>query len=181
MFWSMAPLVVVCILLAGALGMCSFTPNGPTAGKPPTYDAHAALQADAREFAFPIREPQLPDGWQANSGRRDGIERGRGGNAHAEVSFVGYLSPSGAFMNVAQSNADEEKLVAKLSSSVVAHGAVDVDGVSWVAYEGGEGTEPVWATRLVAPRPGTTVAITGAGTPEEFRIVARGLQSASPL
>ena len=47
MFWSMAPLVVVCIVLAGVLGMCSFAPNGPGEGTPPPYDAPAALQADA--------------------------------------------------------------------------------------------------------------------------------------
>lgn len=62
MFWSMAPLVLVCIVLAGVLGMCSFTPSGPTTGAPPSYDAHAALQADARQFSFPIREPSLPEG-----------------------------------------------------------------------------------------------------------------------
>ncbi|MFD3042009.1 MULTISPECIES: DUF4245 family protein, partial [Mycolicibacterium] len=29
MFWSMAPLVVACIVLAGLLGMCSFQAGGP--------------------------------------------------------------------------------------------------------------------------------------------------------
>ena len=32
MFWSMAPLVVACIVLAGVLGMCSFAPSGPGQG-----------------------------------------------------------------------------------------------------------------------------------------------------
>lgn len=174
MFWSMAPLVVACIVLAGMLGMCAFTPSGPTVGKPPAYDAHAALQADARQFPFPVREPSLPEGWQANSGGRESIDG-------APLSKVGYLSPSGAYMAVAQSGAVEEKLVAKLNDSVVASGAQDVDGVTWVKYEGGEGAEPVWATRLASPTPGTTVAITGAGTPENFRSVAHAVQTAKPL
>ena len=29
MFWSMAPLVLACVVLAGLLGMCSFAPSGP--------------------------------------------------------------------------------------------------------------------------------------------------------
>ena len=32
MFWSLAPLVVACVILAGVLGMCSFQPKGPADG-----------------------------------------------------------------------------------------------------------------------------------------------------
>ncbi len=171
MFWSMAPLVVACIVLAGLLGMCSFTPNGPTAGDPPSYDAHAALQADARQFSFPVREPSLPEGWRANSGGRDSVEG-------LPLTKVGYLSPSGAYMAVVQSAATEEKLVPKLNSALVPRGPEDVDGVRWVAYEGGEGTEPLWVTRLDDK---VTVAVTGAGNTQAFQTVARAIQTAKPL
>ena len=43
MFWSIAPLVIACIVLAGMLGMCSFAPSGPGKGPTPSYDAPAAL------------------------------------------------------------------------------------------------------------------------------------------
>src|SRR6201991_4696823 len=36
MFWSMAPLVLACVVLAGVLGMCSFQPAGPGKGPPPS-------------------------------------------------------------------------------------------------------------------------------------------------
>lgn len=62
MFWSMMPLIVGCIVLAGLLGMCSFAPNGPGEGAPPPYDAPAALQADADALRIPIRLPDLPQG-----------------------------------------------------------------------------------------------------------------------
>lgn len=61
MFWSMAPLVVACIVLAGLLGMCSFQAGGPGVGPPPEFDAPAALQADAEALKIPIRLPQLPE------------------------------------------------------------------------------------------------------------------------
>ena len=35
MFWSLAPLVVACIVLAGLVGMCSFRPSGPADGAAP--------------------------------------------------------------------------------------------------------------------------------------------------
>ncbi|OAT69672.1 hypothetical protein AWB85_19990 [Mycobacteroides immunogenum] len=171
MFWSMAPLVLVCIVLAGVLGMCSFTPSGPTAGAPPSYDAHAALQADARQFSFPIREPSLPQGWRANSGGRDSVDG-------VPLSRVGYLSPSGAYMAVLQSGAPEERLVPKVNTSLVPRGPEDVDGVHWVAYEGDEGVEPLWVTRLGST---VTVGVTGAGDGEAFRTVARAVQTATPL
>src|SRR3954463_4163916 len=46
MFWSMAPLVLACIVLAGLLGMCSFAPEGPGQGPLPPYDTPAAMKAD---------------------------------------------------------------------------------------------------------------------------------------
>src|SRR6202165_1235721 len=73
MFWSIAPLVLACIVLAGMLGMCSFQPAGPGKGQIPTFDAAAALRADAATLGFPVRLPQLPEGWHANSGDRGGI------------------------------------------------------------------------------------------------------------
>ena len=116
MFWSLAPLVVVCIVLAGLLGMCSFQGRGPTEGPAPAYDAPSALQADADALEIPIRLPALPDGWRSNSGGRSGIEAGAvdpgtGAPTRAVVSRVGYLAPSGRYLSLTQSNAEEEQLV----------------------------------------------------------------------
>ena len=118
MFWSIAPLVVACIALAGMLGMCSFAPQGPGRGPAPQYDAPAALKADAAALHIPIRVPELPSGWHANSGSRGAIEAGRTDPVtkqpvRALTSKVGYLTAAGMFVALIQSNADEEKLVAE--------------------------------------------------------------------
>ncbi|OOK78134.1 hypothetical protein BZL30_2623 [Mycobacterium kansasii] len=47
MFWSLVPLVIGCILLAGMVGMCSLQPGGTNRGRIPSYDAARALRADA--------------------------------------------------------------------------------------------------------------------------------------
>jgi hypothetical protein len=183
MFWSLAPLVVACIVLAGLLGMCSFQGRGPTEGPAPSYDAASALQADADALKIPIRLPALPAGWRANSGGRSGIEAGAvdpgtGAPTRAVVSRVGYLAPSGKYLSLTQSNADEAKLVESIAPGLVPAGAQEVDGVSWVVYQGGEDVEPVWTTRLPGP---AQIAITGAGSPDEFRTLAVATQTQQPL
>jgi hypothetical protein len=185
MFWSLAPLVVACIVLAGLVGMCSFQPKGPAEGMAPSYDAPAALQADAEALGFPVRLPALPAGWQANSGARGGIEGGRttatGQRERAVTTRVGYLAPSKMYVSLTQSNADETALVQSINSSVYPTGAQDVDGVKWVVYQGGDGAEPVWTTRVEAPTGAAQLAITGAGSAEDFRALAAAVQSQPPL
>ena len=190
MFWSIAPLVIACIVLAGVLGMCSFAPNGPGAGPAPSYDAPAALQADADALKIPIRLPRLPEGWQSNSGSRKGIDGGRtdpssGQQARAVSSTVGYLTPSGMYLSLTQSNADEDKLVASINADLYPTGTQDVDGVKWVVYEGGatsgKPVEPVWTTRLTGPTGPAQIALTGAAGTDEYRMLAEATQTQSPL
>lgn len=181
MFFSIAPLVVACILLAGLAGMCSFQPTGTTSGPVPFYDDVAALDADAQTLGFPVRLPQLPEGWQPNSGGRGSITDGRTDPANpaqrlrAVTSTVGYLSPTGMYVSLTQSNADEQQLVGSIHPGMHPTGAVDVDGTSWVVYHGD--AEPVWTTRVGAAQ----LAITGAGNSNEFRVLAAATQSQPPL
>lgn len=184
MFWSLAPLVAACILLAGLAGMCSFSPGGTTNGPVPSYDAAAALRADAQALGFPIRLPQLPQGWQANSGRRSSVEDGRtdprtGQRLRAVTSTVGYLSPAGMYLGLTQSNADEDRLVSSMRTSMHPTGTVDVDGTRWVVYQGD--TEPVWTTRLAGPGGPAQLAITGGASDEDFRVLAAATQAQPPL
>lgn len=189
MFWSLMPLVLGCILLAGVVGMCSFQPASHR-GAVPAYDASAALRADAQTLGFPIRLPKLPAGWQANSGGRGGIEGGRadpstGQRLNAATSVVGYISPTGMYLSLTQSNADEDKLVSSIHRSAYPGGTTDVAGTTWVVYNGtgqsGADAEPIWTTRLTAPSGATQIAITGAGTTDQFRTLALATQSQPPL
>ncbi|MGH3524821.1 MAG: DUF4245 domain-containing protein [Mycobacterium sp.] len=177
MFWSIAPLVVACILLAGLAGMCSFRPGGTSSGPVPSYDVAAALRADAETLGFPVRLPRLPEGWQANSGSRGSIADGRtdpanpatGQRLRAVTSAVGYLSPTGMYLSLTQSNADEDKLVGSIHPSQPTQhptGTGDVDHTTWIVYEGDGQSEPVWTTRLAGPGGPAQLAITGAGNAE---------------
>ena len=185
MFWSMAPLVLACIVLAGVLGMCSFAPNGPGQGPLPPYDTPAALRADAQTLKIPMRLPRLPDTWHANSGSRDSIDGGRtdaaGQPARAVISRVGYLAPTGMFISLTQSDADEQSLVRSIDANLVPTGTQDVNGVTWIVYEGGEDSQPVWTTRLKGPTGPAQVAVNGPAGTDEYRTLAAATQSQPPL
>ncbi len=190
MVWSLIPLVIGCIVLAGLVGMCSFQPVGTNKGVIPAYDAAAALRADAQTLGFPIRLPQLPAGWHPNSGGRGGIEGGRkdpltGQRLNAATSTVGYISPTGMYLSLTQSNADEDRLVGSIHASAYPTGTVDVDGTTWVVYHGAgqsdADAEPVWTTRLAGPAGASQIAITGAGGADQFRTLAAATQSQPPL
>ena len=146
MFWSIAPLVLACIVLAGVLGMCSFQAGGPGKGPTPSYDAPAALQADADALKIPIRLPRLPDEWQSNSGSRNGIDGGRTDPVSRDSLPARSARPSdiwrpaACIVSLTQSNADEDKLVGSINADVYPTGVEDVDGVKWVVYDGGDGT-----------------------------------------
>ena len=166
--------------------MCSFSPGGINRGPVPSYDAASALRADALTLGFPVRLPLLPEGWQANSGGRGGIADGRtdpstGQRLRAVTSIVGYISPAGEYLSLTQSNADEDKLVGSIHPSMYPSGTVDVNGTRWVIYQGDEGVEPVWTTRLNSPAGPAQVAITGAGSADEFRTLAAATQTQPPL
>jgi hypothetical protein len=185
MFWSIAPLVAACIILAGMVGMCAFSPGGVNRGPVPSYDAVSALRADAQTLGFPVRLPRLPEGWRPNSGGRGGIPDGRtdpstGQRLRAVTSTVGYISPAGMYLSLTQSNADEAKLVGSIHPSMYPSGTVDVDGTRWITYQG-DGAEAVWTTRLNSPAGPAQVAITGAGDVDQFRTLAVATQTQPPL
>jgi hypothetical protein len=185
MFWSMAPLVLACIVLAGVLGMCSFAPNGPGQGPLPPYDTPAAMKADADALKIPIRLPKLPDGWHANSGSRASIDGGRtdaaGKPARAVISRVGFLAPTGMFISLTQSDADEQSLVRSIDADVVPTGTQDVNGTTWIVYEGGDDSRPVGTTRVSGPTGPAQIAVTGRAGTNEYRTLAAATQSQSPL
>ena len=88
------------------------------------------------------------------------------------------------YLSLTQSNADEDKLVAWIhassKSTLYPTGTVEVDGTRWIVYQG-DGVEPVWTTRLNSPAGPAQVAVTGAGSVDEFRTLAAATQSQPPL
>lgn len=174
MVWSLIPLIIACLLIAGVASQCTLSPGGPQQGPIPNFDADAALQYDASELGFPVRNPAVPDDWTPNSGSRQTITGEQGG----DVSNIGYISGAGRYNKLTQSDADEQVLVPFVvdGEERYASGTELVDGTEWVVYER-EGDEPVWVADLGDVR----LLITGSGTTEEFTTLAEATTSAEPL
>ncbi|MFI1911795.1 DUF4245 domain-containing protein [Nocardia sp. NPDC020380] len=176
LFWSLLPLVLICLVIAGIASQCTFSAKGPTQGQIPNFDAKAALSDDARTLSFPVRLPALPDTgpdkWTPNSGSHDTIV-GAGGGA---VSTVGFISPQGTYMQLTQTNATEDALAKKVMGNQYASGTEQVGDRKWVVY-GDPGSEPAWITDFGDVR----VLIKGAGNHAIFTTLATAVGNAQPL
>lgn len=160
MVWSLVPLVLFCVLIAGIASQCTFSPGGPTSGPIPSFDVDAALKYDAQDLQFPVRKPETPEGWTPNSGSRSIVSGDGGGDS----STVGFITEAGRYIQLTQSNAVETVLVPFVAGGPrTATGTEDVAGHSWIVY-GGEGVEPIWVSDFGDVR----LLVTGSASPEAF-------------
>jgi hypothetical protein len=175
MVGALAVLLVIIGVLVGFSRACSFNPGGPSIdpAAAPTVDASRELKAAADSVDFPIRRPELPAGWRANSSSVGPVGAGA-----SVVVRVGWLTPKGRFVQLSQSGAEPADVAAVETDRPDArpNGEVDVDGVRWTTYPGRR-EEIAWVTRL----DGVTTLITGTAGAEEFRELARAVRAARPL
>lgn len=170
MLLTMLPLILIVLGMAGLTGRCSFSPLGPTVqpGSAPTVDASAELQRAAGQVDFPVVAPRLPQGWRANSADMRSADREK------RAVRVGWLTSGGHYMRLSQSTASEAELVAfETDQPPRAQGMIRVAGADWVVYDSVR-SEKAW----VGERNGVRLLITGSGTKQEFRTLARAALSA---
>jgi hypothetical protein len=174
MVWSLIPLVIACLLIAGIASQCSLSPGGPKQGPIPNFDIDTALQYDASEIGFPVRNPAVPEDWTPNSGSRPTIAGDNGG----PVSTVGYITGSGAYLQLTQTSAVEEVLVPFVAGeeTVYASGTQNVSGRDWVVY-GEEGSRKYWVSDFGDVR----ILLGGTAGTEDFTTLAESLEVTEPL
>ncbi|WP_072688064.1 DUF4245 domain-containing protein [Rhodococcus marinonascens] len=173
MVWSLLPLVLFCVLIAGIASQCTLSPGGPTSGPIPSFDADAALEYDAKDLSFPVRQPVTPEGWAPNSGSRSIVSGDDGGDS----TTVGFITSAGRYIQLTQSDALETVLVPFVAGDPrTATGTEEVAGHSWIVY-GGEGVEPIWISDFGDVR----ILTTGSASPEEFEQLATSVADAPVL
>lgn len=168
-------LVIIGVLVTFTRG-CSFDPGGPdvSPGSAPSVDASAKLRDAAGSVTFPVRRPELPDGWRPNSSSTSPVGTGASANV---VVRVGWVTPEGRYLQLSQSGARaEEVLSVETGESSASTGSVEVSGVTWSVHSSRR-DEVAWLTTL----DGTVTVVTGSGTEEEFRELASSVLAAEPL
>ncbi|SHK93280.1 Protein of unknown function [Pseudonocardia thermophila] len=171
MVGAVVVLVVLALFVAGVSRSCTFAPGGPQVDQAatPTIDAAADLRRYAGEVPFPVRVPELPEGWRANSSGLDRVADG----SDERVVRVGYLTVANRFLRLLQGTASEEQLLRAQAggAAVGAQGPVDVDGTRWVVYTA---DEPIW----IADAGEVRYLITGSASEADFRALAEAVQQA---
>lgn len=175
MLLSMLVLGVAVLVLAAVSRGCSFSPGGASGDSTslPVVDVSAELQAAVGQVKFPLREPHLPAGWRPNSDSLSSV----GPNDVDQTVQVGWITPSGRFLQLSQSNGTPLDLVRKAAAlsddtPVSSTGTQQVNGTKWTVYPGVR-TEQSWAADLGSVR----LLVTGNGTADEFRTLTAAAQT----
>lgn len=170
--WSLIPLLLIALAIAGIAGSCSFGFGKDAAEqKIPDFDSAAAFRADAATLPFPIREPVLPDDWKSNSGSTQPV-------GDSMASNVGWIVPSGAYLQLTQSGAGEESLVAKLAGDgALGDGVKQIGGSQWVVYRNGENHKKAWIADLGEVR----IGVMSRGSDSDMHTLAEAVLKAAPL
>lgn len=169
MFWSVVVLMVICGLFAGVAGLCTFSPSGPEQGQIPQFDADASLRQDARSLEYPIRSPEVPADWTANSGRVQGF-------AGTTSSHVGWVTGERSYVELVQSDAPEDAFRSLNGGPRPERTMVPIAGREWTVLTGDD-VRPVWVLDLDDVR----VAVTGSAPTDQFETLAVAVQDAQPL
>ena len=179
MVLSLAALGLILVAVLGFSRGCSFSPGGPTIDTStlPSVDVHSALTGIAAGTDVPVREPKLPATWHANS--TDTISIGSGDQARPVVR-VGWLTPSGGYLRLSQTQGTARDLIASETddskSEPAATGTIDVEGVSWTIYPARR-SETSWLANIG----GVRLLVSGHGKDADFRTLAQAVQTATPL
>jgi uncharacterized protein DUF4245 len=166
MIAAVGVLVLIVLVLGFLSGGVGFSP-GPVADPSAVrvVDAPAQLRGLAGSVPFAVRVPATPAGWRSNSVGTDVV-------ADRKAVRVGYLTPSAGYLQLQQSDATEEALLAAVGERP-GQGAQEVGGTRWVVY-GARPAEPVW----IADVKGVRLVLTGSATDDEFRTLATAVLAA---
>ncbi|MDN8604661.1 DUF4245 domain-containing protein [Corynebacterium ureicelerivorans] len=166
-----AVLIVVLMLVAvGATGLCSFNPGAPEQGPVQEVDAETFLDLESRAVDFPVRYPEMPDGWITNSARRSML-------AGQPAPVVGWVTPDRGFIQLTQTGLDTDAAIENADSKPrTLDRTVDVDGHPVEVFASEEqDVRDVWVVDAGDAR----FVLTGAGEDREFEeLIATALATA---
>ncbi len=172
MFFNVAVVVVLMLIGVGATGLCTYNPGRPEQGPVQEVDARTFLELEARAVDFPVRYPELPEGWVTNSARRSMVDQ-------EPAPVVGWVTPDGGFLQLTQTGAElDAAIAAEDSQPRPIESSEVVEGVTArVLRSDAADVRPIWAVDAGDAR----LVLTGAGTDDEFRALVAATLAADPI
>lgn len=172
MFINVVIIVVMMLIGVGATGLCTYNPGRPENGPVQEVDARTFLGLESRATNFPIRYPDMPEGWVTNSARRTMIDQ-------QPAPVVGWVTPDGGFLQITQTGADMETAIAAQDSALRPNERTETVAGREVKVLTSDdaAVRPLWAVDTGDAR----LVVTGAGTDEEFETLIAAALSATPI
>lgn len=151
-------------------------PRGEAPDRPTVDYAQLAGQAQP-DISVPLLTPELGDDWGSNYADVRTASSPVVGTPDIRSWNVGLISPDDEFVGLVQGvDANDTWLSAELDEARPT-GTVTIDGVEWIEYAKGSGTDTgnvQYALSTVAGR--STIAIFGTASPEQVLDVARSVR-----
>lgn len=179
---SLGALGLIMAFSVGFTGLCSYNP-GPadTSGPVREVDIDTILEGEARSLNFSLRNPDVADDWQPNSGRRVSVDR-------EPSSVAGWVIDERYFISLTQTAVDLDDAVADVDDelreetrthrSAAAGVTAEAAGedVTWRIFEG-DGVRSVWAADLGD----AVVLLSGTATTEIYETMADTVVTTDPI
>ena len=165
MLRSLAPLVVICLLVVGWLAFLRDEPDAPVAAMDPGPSIGRAAEYAAYRLEAPA---DLPEGYRAT----DTDVRGTPGDT--VTLRVDYVTPSDEYAGFVTSDDPEAAEVDDVLDGAEASDTVRIGGREWT-----RSTTQRGETALSRADGGVTVLVTGSGSAEELETVAAAVRPVS--
>lgn len=172
MFYSVAVIVLVMVAVVAFTGLCSFDRGEPDNMPVNQVDEKAFLDIESRAEAFPVRSPQVPEGWTANSARRSSV-------AGETAPTVGWVIGSDGYLQLTQTGVEEAAAVDGFDEHVRTEESSYQLGSNEVTIYGSD--EKDVRDLRVMDLGEVRLLVTGAATDEDFNALFEATVAAEPL
>ena len=166
---SLSVVVVMMLLVVGATGLCSVNPE-TAQGPVQEVDEETFLDTQARAGIGAIRDPQMPEGWQANAARRSQL----GGDT---ATVVSWLTADGNYVESTQTQVSAEEAGEKYDANYRGLNSMREVAGHQVLASDDDSVRRLWIADLGDAR----LIISGAAPDEEFAAATEAFIKAEPI
>nr|WP_255520485.1 DUF4245 domain-containing protein [Corynebacterium meridianum] len=172
MVMSLLVIVVIMALVVTFTGMCSLRKDPVENGPVREVDAQSFLDLQARAVTFPVRLPDSPEGWVANSARRHPVN-------NTPAPLIGWVTAERGYLQLLQTDQPAEDAVEQMDAHPrEVNGTREVDGREFTVWTPFEDTaDTVWTTTLSD----VTLVFAGTADEQEFNQLIHNTLAAEPI